>query len=370
MPLFRRKFTPAGASPGVIADRDVDTDPSTFAVAIYNEQSLVDREFGSWDPGALSDRAGRVAWVDVRGLRDVDAIHSIGEQLGMHPLAVSDVINVGQRPKVDPYEGSLFIVVRSIATDDEGELAWEQVGIALNKDTVATFQEAPVDCLQPVRDRLRAGRQKLRASGSDYLACMVIDTVVDNYFPVLAKYGERLEEMEDRVLGGDDGTEVSELYELRRDLTSMHHSIWPLRDALSQLIRDPDSPISDETRPYLRDTADHAHQVLEVLDSFRDHAKGLVELHLAIVGQRTNEVMRTLTIVATIFIPLTFLSGVYGMNFDRSSALNQPELGWRYGYVAFWIVSAALTAILLAIFFRIGWLGSAREPGKPSAPRS
>ncbi len=362
MDVFRRRFTPAGAPPGAVAPTD-DGVPPILEVLVYDGQELDEHKPTSPTAPELDPQPGHVTWIDVRGFGDGTLIQELGERVGMHPLAVSDVLNVGQRPKIEPYDGeSLFIVLRSSAVDAEGELLSEQVSLFLTGDRVLTFQEHHADTLLPLRERLRAARRRIRNGTSDYLACMVIDAIVDAYFPVVEHYGDRLEDLEERVLEGADSDELAPLYAVRRDLTALRRAVWPLRDALTQLMRDEDSGVDESCHVYLRDAQDHVMQIVDLLESYRELAAGLVELHLSLVGQKTNDVMRTLTVVATIFIPLTFVAGVYGMNFETGSPWNLPELGWRYGYPMFWAVCLVLAGVLLLLFRRLGWLG-----GKPDA---
>jgi len=208
-----------------------------------------------------------------------------------------------------------------------------------------------------LRERLRHGRQAIRNSKADYLAVMVIDSIVDGYFPVLEHFGDFLDRCEERVLESQDGNVLSEIYAIRRDLSSFRRAVWPLREVLQSLSRNADSPIEQPHHLHLRDILDHVQQTLDFLDSYRELASSLVDAHLNIVGQKTNEVMKVLTIVSTVFIPLTFIAGVYGMNFDTSHPWNQPELRWQYGYVVFWVVDILMVVGLLGLFRHLGWLG-------------
>ncbi len=360
MGLFRRRFTTPGAPPGTVAPCE-DVHPSRLRLLVYDSERLDESEPDSIDAVELPGDPECVTWIDVRGLGDGGLVQALGKRLGMHPLAISDVVNVGQRPKVEAYDDGIFVVLRATSLENE-ELHWKQVSLFLTDDCLTTFQETDGDCLMPLRERLRVARQRIRCGREDYLACMVIDTIVDAYFPLLEHYGDRLEELEGQVLEGVDPSVLAPLYSIRRDLASLRHAVWPLRDALSHLMRDSEGRVTETSRVYLRDTADHVVQMIEVLESYRELAAGLVELHLSKVGQKTNEVMRTLTVVATIFIPLTFFAGVYGMNFDTSVPGNLPELGWRHGYLLFWLVCLATGGTMLILFRRLGWLGGGSAP--------
>jgi magnesium transporter len=286
-------------------------------------------------------------------------IKELGERLGLHHLAVSDVVNTGQRPKVEAYGDQLFLIVRMVTLDGERNLEWDQLSILLGEHFVVSFQETPPDCLDAVRERIRAGRRpksQIRTLGPDYLACMLVDATVDGYFPVLEHYGDRIEELEENLFAARRLDVLGSLYRTRRDLTTFRRAVLPLREALLHLQRDPEAPLGTEARLYLRDTLDHTAQVLELNDDYGDLTAQLVEMHLSLTTRKMNEVIRFLTLVATIFIPLEFLAGVYGMNFDRNHPANMPELGWSLGYPFFWAVCLAVAGTLLWIFARLGWL--------------
>jgi magnesium transporter len=223
-------------------------------------------------------------------------------------------------------------------------------------EVVISFQETPHDCLEGLRDRIRTARPKIRSSGTDYLACMVVDSIVDGYFPVLEHYGDRIERLEEEVFERGDDDILQVLYRTRRDLTGFRRAVWPLREALGQLNRDPEAPLGDDVRLHLRDVIDHTLQVSEVNESYGELVSNLVEMHLSLTAHRTNDVMRVLTLVATIFIPLSFVAGVYGMNFDTSAPANLPELGWPFGYAFFWSICLTVAGFLLVMFYRLGWL--------------
>jgi len=355
MSIFRRRFTAQGAPPGVVVppERTITPEVSLFT---YDAQDFEEQAVGVVSELRGRTEGPRVAWIDVRGLGDGAVVQELGALLGLHPLAVSDVVNLGQRPKVDQYDEVLFLVLHMATMNGDGRLRWEQVSLFLGAHYVLTFQESYEDCLEPLRNLVRAGRTQVRASGADYLACMVIDGIVDGYFPILEHYGERLEEFEDTILGGHRRDVLGPLYVAKRDLAAFRRACWPLREALAHMLREDGLALSEPARLHLRDALDHTMQVVEVNESYRELSASLVEVHLSMVGQRTNDIMRVLTVVSTIFIPLTFLAGVYGMNFDTRSAWNMPELSWPFGYLAFWAVSLGLASGLLLLFRRLGWL--------------
>lgn len=364
--LFDRNYTEAGASPGTF-DVPPGAHPSSMHAFTFDAERVQEHQPRDVAEAAALVAAGHLTWIDVRGLQDATLLRQLGRQFGLHPLALADVVNVGQRPKADTYGDTLFCVVRMCTLEAGGEFRWEQVSLFVDARFVITFQERPGDCFDPLRERLRLGRQQLRTAGAGYLACMMIDAVVDAYFPLLEEYGEQLESLEERVIDRATQEVLADVYGAKRELIAFRRAVWPLRDTLNQMLRDGHVLLRPDVLPYLRDTADHVMQVVDVVENFRELAASFVEVYLSSVSNRTNDVMRVLTLIATIFIPLTFLAGVYGMNFDTRHPLNMPELGWRHGYVAFWSVSLLLLVTMLVVFGRLGWLrfGSRRRPGPP-----
>ncbi|ANO53327.1 magnesium/cobalt transporter CorA [Woeseia oceani] len=304
----------------------------------------------------LNDKRKR--WIDIQGLGDVELISEIGKNAGLHPLVVADVLHTHQRPKVDVYDDYLVIVLR-MPSLTAGSLS-EQITLIVSDHFVLSFQEKHGDCFDPVRARLLAGngRNRIRSSGADYLAYALLDSLIDSYFPLLEKIGERTEDIEEHVLTTRDPGNMSEIHVLKRELLELRHAIWPLRDAIGVLLRDDTPVIRKSTRVYLRDCADHAFQLLDILEVYREVASGLVDLHLSSISNRMNEVMKVLTVIATVFIPMTFIAGVYGMNFDRTSPFNLPELGWRYGYLFSLGLMAATGILITALLYRRGWIGN------------
>ena len=307
--------------------------------------------------GAVQQLRARfpVLWVNVDGLGDKSTLEELQKQFGLHALAMEDVVSVHQRPKVDAYEGHLYVVMRMF-TVGEG-LQDEQISLFVGQGWVLTFQEHPGDCLEPVRTRVRQGRPRMRQGGADYLAYAIIDATVDHLFPVLEHYGDRLEELEDQIFEATGNEPAQRLQRIKRDLVSVRRAVWPLREALSQLMREDSPLIREDTRVYLRDAYDHTVQLLDLVESDREIVSGLKDAHMTVISNRMNEVMKVLTIIGTIFIPLGFVAGLYGMNFDSGiSPWNMPELGWAYGYPAALLLMASIAGGLLVFFRRKGWL--------------
>lgn len=295
-----------------------------------------------------------IVWINVDGLGDTAVIRAIGDIFKVHPLALEDVVNTHQRPKVEPYTEHLFIVAREFILAERIET--DQISMFVGKDYVVSFQERTGDCFNPVRERLRDEKSRIRSLGADYLAYALLDAAVDSYFPIVEQLGERLEELEPTILACPRELDVAKLHEIKRDLFTIRRAAWPLREAINSLIRDESGHFSGETRTFLRDCADHAIQIIDLVETDRELCSDLMDVYLWSVSHRLNEVMKVLTIISTIFIPLTFLAGVYGMNFHTDKPLNMPELSWGYGYIAFWIVSGLIAAGLLVMFWVLGWL--------------
>lgn len=353
----RRSLTqlkPPGTPPGTLVT-DPEAAQPVIQVLAYGPEEFVDRELADVDE--LSEYVGKwdVTWVNVDGLGDGAVLERVGELFGVHPLVLEDISHTRQRPKLEEYGSRLFMVGRMPLSGSP--LATEQLSIFLGEDFVLTFQEQRGDVLDPVRVRLRNGRGKIRSMGADYLAYALLDALVDSYFPLLENYGEVLEELEDRSLTRPRPATMKEIHAVKQDLLSVRRVIWPLRDVLNGLLRDPSPLITDETRVYLRDCYDHAIGILDLTETYRELGSGLTDLYLSSVSNRMNEVMKVLTVIATIFIPLTFIAGVYGMNFNTVvSPFNMPELSWYMGYPFALGLMVVTAAFFVAYFRRRGWL--------------
>jgi magnesium transporter len=355
-----RRRTPAGAPPGTLTV-DPQSLPSAVSVIAYGKDAS--DEFSGLLPADIVAlrKDHETIWVNVDGLGDVEFIRDLGEALELHPLALEDVINIHQRPKVEEYDHHLFIVTRMPSAAGNAET--EQISIFLGAGYVITFQERPGDVFEPVRARIRNPQARIRSASADYLAYALVDAVIDNYFPVLERRGEELEELEDRVMKTGDAGLIGQIHEMKRDLLDLRRAIWPQREMLNALIRTESGLITDATRPYLRDCYDHTIQLMDMIETDREIALGLVDIYLSSVSNRMNETMKVLTVFATIFMPLGFIASLYGMNFDTASPWNMPELGWRIGYPVVLAGMAAIAGGLVLYFRRKRWIG------RDSAPR-
>ncbi len=348
---------PPGTSPGTLHARPEAAGPARMFMVRYDGERLLEVDLLS--PAGLEEvPEEEMCWVDVVG-HDVGVIADLGARLEVHPLALEDVVNVGQRPKVDDYGSSLYVVVDLVQCDSDGRgMSKEQVSLVIQEGLLLSVREHSSDVFEPVRHRLRTGLgRRIRNGRADYLAYALVDTMVDHFFPVLDRVGERMESIEASLLDEPTKDDLNDLHELKRDLLLLRRSVWPLRDALGNLLRGDSALVADETRVFLRDVADHVHSVIDIVETYREMAASLVDLYLSSVSNRMNEVMKVLTIIATIFIPLSFVAGLYGMNFDpAASPWNMPELGWRWGYPFALGVMLAVAAAMLAFFRRRGWI--------------
>ena len=314
---------------------------------------------------ALRDR-WPVLWVNVNGLGDHAVLEGIADAFGLHPLALEDVANLNQRPKVEVYTDHLFVVLRLQKWVESGiELESEQLSIFLGQGFVLSFQERVGDPFDPVRSRLRTGRPMLRNAGADYLAYSLMDAVIDHYFPLMQAYGEFLEELEDDVIERPNHDTLNTIRDTRKTLRTIRRAVWPLRDAVSSLQGEHMPFFDEKTQPYLRDLHDDVLRIIDLAESDRDQVAGLMDSYLSAVSFKMNEVMGMLTLVGTIFLPLSFLTGLYGMNFETTHPLNMPELANPFGYPILLLVMLLLALFMLMFFQRRGWFELTGLGGKP-----
>jgi magnesium transporter len=351
---FRRRTAPGNVPGAVVVDPDAPH--PVVRVVSYGPDDLAEEVVTDLDH--LTRHLGRrpVTWVDVQGLGDAATIHKLGEIFAFHPLALEDVVNTHQRAKVEDYGSHLFVVAR-IAVPD-GQLETEQISLFLGKDFVVTFQEKACEVFEPILERIRLAQCSLRGDGADHLAYALLDAAVDAYFPLLERFGERLDEIDDELSLHPTSDAMLEIRDLRRELLTLRRAIWPFRDALDALARLPGEFITDKTRVYLRDCHDHTVQIIDLIETCREMCSDLRDFYLSVVNNRMSEIMKVLTVIATIFMPMTFIAGVYGMNFDPEvSRWNMPELLWRFGYLWALGLMAGVAVGQLYFFMRRGWLG-------------
>jgi magnesium transporter len=355
-----RRRTLPGAPPGILVSDPSAPKPTVTAIGISADahcEQIID------DLKAIPELLKRwpMLWINVDGVGDAGLVQEIGALFNLHKLALEDVVHVHQRAKAEPYGDVLFIVAPMPLPNRVWEI--EQLSLFLGRNFLISFQERPGgDCLDPVRLRIRAGVSRARCLVPGYLAYALLDASIDNYFPLIEDCGDRLDILEEQVLGPPSRAVMPRILDVKRDLRIVRRAIWPLRDALNSLIRDQSPLVADETRIYLRDCHDHVILIIDLLESYRDLASGLTDVYLSNVSNSTNEIMKVLTMFSTVFIPLTFIVGIYGMNFDRDHPWNMPELGWKYGYLFVWVVMIAVALGALHFFWRRGWIGHRALP--------
>jgi len=317
----------------------------------YDETQLLEKELGNVEEAFPFRDTATVTWINVDGLQDTGVIEQLGGHFGLHPLVLEDIVNTEQRPKVEDFESYLYVVLKMLYRDPKGEIEAEQVSLILGNNFVLSFQEGGGDAFEPIRERLRKNKGMLRKLGADSLLYALIDAVVDNYFGVLESFGDATDGLEESVLISPTTETLSTIKTLKGELLFLRRSIWPMREVVSGLRNSESSLIKGNTRLYFQDVYDHVIQVMDGVDNSREILSDLLDIYLSSVSNRLNEVIKVLTIIATIFIPLTFVAGVYGMNFDF-----MPELHWHWGYFIVLALMATVAVNLLLFFHRRKWI--------------
>lgn len=350
----RKRYHPRGTQPGtLVAHVEAGDAPVRIASFRYDASGCEEGTVSLSGIPSLSPPEGGVLWLDVCGLSDPAVVRAIGDRFGIHSLALEDVLNVPQRPKVEWYGDHLLVVLREIRCQEPPE----QMAFLVADRVVVSFQERPGDAFEPVRERLRQGKGRIRAEGADFLLYSLCDSVLDAFFPTLERLGDDVEEMEGRVLIHPVPETFLAIRRLKRELLAVRHAVWPARDALNLLLIEEHALIRPGTKVFFRDCYDHTIQLMDMVETFREMASGLVDEYMSAVSNRMNEIMKVLTVMATIFIPLTFIAGVYGMNFDtKASPYNMPELTWAYGYPALMLFMAGIAGGMLYYFRRKRWI--------------
>jgi len=356
MTFFTKRYHPPGTPPGTLTERPREISTRLrIQLVDYNEAELTVHEDISVDVCRDALQRDSNTWIHVEGHPTEAAMRELGESFGLHPLALEDVLNTGQRPKLEEFEDQLFVVLETPRkAGDRIEVG--QLSLFLGPNYVLSFFEGDFEPFASLVKRLGDAKSRLRRKGADFLLYSLIDIAIDQGFPVLEDFGLRLENLEERILQTSGTAPLTDIHATKRELILLRRMLWPQREVLNQLLRQ-EALIQEDTRVYLRDCYDHSIQVIELLETYRDMTGSMLEIHLSSVSNRMNDVMRMLTLIATIFIPLSFIVGVYGMNFDRSvSRWNMPELGWPYGYPLLWAVMIGLVTSMLYYFRRRDWL--------------
>jgi magnesium transporter len=323
-----------------------------IGVVDYDELNFSESQLSSVEACIPYRNKQTTTWINVDGVHDAGMLERFGECFGLHRLVMEDIMNTDQRPKAEEYDEYLYLVLKMLMVGKSGETVTEQLSLVLGRNWLLSFQEAVEgDVFSVIRERLRTGKGRIRKAGADYLAYALIDAVVDNYFVVLEKIGDRIESLETELVGNPTQKTVQKIYLLKREIILLHNAVWPLREVVSSLGKHGSSLVNEPTIPYLRDVYDHVVHIIDSVDIYREMISSMLDMYLSSVSNRLNEVMKVLTVIATIFMPLTFVAGVYGMNFK-----NMPELDWRYGYPGIMLVMAAIAGCMLYYFNRKKWL--------------
>ena len=357
--LIKKHSKSKGLQPGtVVFVGEKKVEKTRIRIIDFDATTIEEKEVASIEDCFPFKDKPTITWINIDGLHEVDQIEKIGTSFDIHPLILEDIANTGQRPKLDFFDNGFFLALKMLTVNKENNtIQSEQFSFVVGKNYVISFQERIGDVFEPVRERIRKTVPRVRFMNSDYLAYTLVDAVVDGYFSVLETMSERIEAVETQLISDPRPENLESIHELKRELIYMRKSVWPLREVIGGLTREESDLVHDSTQMYLRDLYEHTIQVIDTVETFRDMASSLLDIYLSSVSNKMNEVMKVLTIIATIFIPLGFLAGIYGMNFDTSiSVLNMPELGLRYGYILFWIVAALIGGGLFIFFKRKKWL--------------
>ena len=338
----------AGLPPGTLmplGERRVAR--TTLTLIEYNAERFAERVLPDTEACRELKNTSAVHWLNIEGLHDVDVIQRVGEIFGIHPLVLEDIVTVGQRPRMEDYGDYLYIVVKMLyRSGDQQQIVSEQVSLILGSFGVLSFQEIEGDVFNPTRERIRAAKGRVRSSGPDYLAYRLLDAVIDNYFIILEDVSDRVELIEDQVADRPEPGVIHDIHRLKRDMIFLRKALWPVREVVGGLEKSESDLIAQSTEIFLRDAYEHTIQVIDTVETLRDTLSSALDIYLSSMSNRMNEIMRVLTVMSTLFIPLTFIVGVYGMNFEH-----MPELTWRYGYLGVWCVMAA-TVIVMTLYFR------------------
>jgi len=354
VPTFKRgRAHKVGLSPGTLVHAGGSkTEETRISLMTYDEAAYEERELTRVEEAFPLKDGPTVTWIDIDGLRSIPTIEALGEHFGFHSLVLEDVVTTGQRPKMEDHESYLYLVLRMVRSKDStGEIDDEQLSLFLGPGWVISIQEKAGDVFDPVRERIRSGKGRIRKMGAGYLAYALIDAVVDHYFVVLERLGDRVDALSERLVTEPGPASLRELQTLRHELLFLRKWVWPLRDVISRLERCESAFFSDSTRIYLRDVYDHAIQVMDTVETYRDMVSGMLEIYLSSLSNRMNEIMKVLTIITTVFIPLSFVAGLYGMNFQY-----MPEIEWRYGYFAILGLMAVMACGMVLYFRKKRWM--------------
>jgi magnesium transporter len=343
-----------GMPPGSLVHvGEVHTPVTRMTVIDYSKENVVEKEIQSIDEILEYKDSDTVTWVIIEGLADVDVVERIGEMFGIHQLVLEDLLNTYQRPKFEEYDDYLHIVIKSLlATDDNFTVEYEQISLLILENFVFAFKEKTDGLFHPIIKRIKISRSRLRSLRADYLTYVILDTVVDQYFKLIDSLDETVTSIEDALIVSEPTREsLNTIQKLKREIINIRRHVSPIRELMAGILRSDSALIEEKTQIYFRDVADHAIRVLELIESYREVLSGLLDIYISSVSNKMNEVMKVLTVFASIFIPLTFLAGIYGMNFEY-----MPELKWKWAYPVLWIGFIAIPVVLIIYFKKKKWL--------------
>jgi magnesium transporter len=351
--IIKKRSKKIGLPPGTLVHvGEKKTEKLRITVIDYDEKEFQEKEVENIEQCFPFKDTPTVTWINIDGIHETEIIEKAGKHFNLHPLILEDIVNTGQRPKIEDFESYIFIVLKMLYFDGkENETEIEQVSLIVGKNFVISFQERVGDVFNPIRERLRKSKGRIRKAGADYLTYALIDAIVDSYFTILEKIGEKIEILEDAVVKNPTSESLQTIHNLKREMIFLRKSVWPLREMISNLTKGESSLIEEATKIYLRDVYDHTIQVIDTTETYRDMLSGMHDTYLSGISNRMNEIMKVLTIFASIFIPLTFVAGIYGMNFQF-----MPELGWRWGYFAILGIMAVVGVSMVLYFRRKKWL--------------
>jgi magnesium transporter len=351
--FFKKRTQKIGLPPGTLVHvGEKKVEKTKITIIDYDAEHLEEKVAKTVDECFSFKDKPTVTWINIDGIHEIEIIEKIGNHFDLHPLILEDIVHTEHRPKMEDFEHYIYVVLRLLTFDEiDNEINAEQISIILGSNFIISFQEMEGDVFDHVRDRIRNSKGRIRKMGADYLAYALLDAIVDNYFVILEKLGEKIEAMEEELVTNPRPETLQTIHELKREMIFLRKSVWPLREVVNSMERGESSLIQDSTTIYLRDVYDHTIQVIDTIETFRDMLSGMLDIYLSSVSNKMNEVMKVLTIIATIFIPLTFIAGNYGMNFEY-----MPELGWRWSYPVYWMVVLTVAAFMVIYFKRKKWL--------------
>lgn len=355
MTYFTKRYHPPGTPPGTLSAADADAAPARITVVDYTDERYHEQSVDGPEACLPFLEHPATTWIHVQGVLGGSDLHKLGEMFHLHALALEDVLNTGQRPKFDVYGDQVFVVMSlPVPRGDRHDV--EQISLFVGKEFIVSFHNGENDPFVPLRKRLANHVGRIRSKEIDYLLYSILDIIIDQGFPVLEVLGERIEEVEVELLEGPTKETLAKIHGLKRELLLLRRMLWPQREIINGLAREDLELVQVQTRPYFRDCYDHTVHIMDLIESYRDMTASMLDVYLSSVSNKLNETMKVLTVISTIFIPLTFIVGVYGMNFDPTrSPWSMPELSWYYGYPAVWAVMLGLAGAMLVLFKRKNW---------------